>query len=208
MRIVVLLALLGGCAAPLATHAPQPAGVHSVARPLARPVGSEAVRSAPTLGRLGAEVHAEANGARTRAARRALGWDPDLATVAQEHSRDMARRGYFDHVAPDGQDPQARARRGGVTCRIASGPSRIRLGIAENLYMTTRYASRWERGRGPHREVRYDWMTADQIAEAAVRSWLRSPGHRRNLLDGAARAHGIGVAVGRDHRVYITQVLC
>ena len=165
-------------------------------------------RRAPPLARLGAEVHTEANAARRRAAQRTLAWDRDLAAVAHAHSRDMARRGYFDHVSPDGRDPQDRARRGGVTCRVGAGPSRIRTGIAENLYMTTRYASGWERRRGRSREVHHDWMTPDEIAARTVRSWLGSRGHRRNLLDRDARAHGIGVAVGRDHRVYVTQVLC
>ncbi|MEM1117199.1 MAG: CAP domain-containing protein [Bacteroidota bacterium] len=195
MRIVLfLVVVLGGCTVPLSTA------------PEAGPRPSD--RRAPALDRLGAEVHVETNHARSRASRRTLAWDRDLAAVARAHSRDMARRGYFDHVSPDGRDPQDRARRGGVTCRIASGRRRVRTGIAENLYMMTRYASAWERRLARGREVRYDWMTADEIAERTVQSWLESRGHRRNLLDRDARAHGIGVAVGRDHRVYVTQVLC
>lgn len=132
-------------------------------------------------------------------------WSGDLAAVARAHSHDMARRSFFAHVNPDGADPKDRADRSGVVCRPGGG---VRAGVAENLYRTTRYASRRERRRGARREVHYDWMTAREIADVAVRSWLGSPGHRRNLLDADARSHGIGVALGRDHRVYVTQVLC
>lgn len=185
-----VLLMLVGCAVPLRTPGP------------------EADLRPPSLSHLGAEVHADANAARRRASRRPLDWDRSLAAVAERHSRDMARRGYFDHVAPEGSDPQEPARRGGVACRRELGEGRARVGVSENLYVTTRYAQRWERRRGRSREVSYDWLTAPEIAEAAVRSWMESPGHRRNLLDPYARAHGIGLAVSRDHRVYVTQVLC
>lgn len=41
-----------------------------------------------------------------------------------------------------------------------------------------------------------------------VRSWLDSPGHRRNLLKTTVSAHGIGVATDNEDHVYVTQVLC
>ncbi len=34
-----------------------------------------------------------------------LAWHPRLAKVAQAHSEDMARRGFFGHVNPDGENP-------------------------------------------------------------------------------------------------------
>ena len=33
----------------------------------------------------------------------ALAWDPALASAALQHSSDMATRGYFDHISPDGR---------------------------------------------------------------------------------------------------------
>ena len=40
--------------------------------------------------------------------------DPELTEVARAHSRDMLARGYFSHVAPDGQDPFDRMRKAHV----------------------------------------------------------------------------------------------
>jgi uncharacterized protein YkwD len=39
----------------------------------------------------------------------ALKWDADLYSAAAAHSRDMARRNYFDHRSPEGKDVAARA---------------------------------------------------------------------------------------------------
>ncbi|HEX2188766.1 MAG TPA: CAP domain-containing protein, partial [Longimicrobiaceae bacterium] len=43
-----------------------------------------------------------------------LSWDGRVAEVASGHSRDMALRGFFAHVTPDGVDPWQRLARGGV----------------------------------------------------------------------------------------------
>ena len=198
--LTVLLVALSGCV----VHVPM--GSVPASSPSAPPHAPR--RGAPALSGLPLEVHVEANQARRRQRVHALAWSPRLAAVAGAHSRDMARRGFFDHVSPDGAGPQDRVRRGGAACHVRTGDGRVRTGVAENLYRTTRYASRWERRRGRHREVGYDWMSDVEIAEATVQGWLGSPGHRRNLLERTARSHGVGVAVGRDHRVYVTQVLC
>jgi uncharacterized protein YkwD len=46
---------------------------------------------------------------------RALCCHPGLASVARGHSQDMARRGYFDHTNPDGEEPWDRMQRAGVS---------------------------------------------------------------------------------------------
>lgn len=43
-----------------------------------------------------------------------LKWHDRLATVAQSHSEDMARRSFFGHVNPDGETPFDRMRRAGI----------------------------------------------------------------------------------------------
>ena len=45
--------------------------------------------------------------------------DPEMAEVARRHSADMFERGYFSHNTPEGTDPFARMRAGGVTFRTA-----------------------------------------------------------------------------------------
>ena len=66
------------------------------------------------------------NGERTRVGLRRLGREAVLATAARVHSEDMLRRGFFDHVNPDGQSPADRV------ARIA-GPSAGTIG--ENIWM-------------------------------------------------------------------------
>jgi uncharacterized protein YkwD len=43
-------------------------------------------------------------------------------------------------------------------------------------------------------------------AEEAVQSWLKSPSHRKNMLDSGLAETGIGAAVGRDGTIYIVQI--
>ena len=56
---------------------------------------------------------------------RPLIWDERLAAVARRHSKDMARRHFFDHTNPDGEGPFDRMSDAGIDYRAA----------AENLAM-------------------------------------------------------------------------
>jgi uncharacterized protein YkwD len=46
--------------------------------------------------------------------------DPQLAAVARAHSKDMCRRGYFDHRSPDGRSPWDRLKAAGIQFRAAA----------------------------------------------------------------------------------------
>ncbi len=110
--------------------------------------------------------------------RRAFEASSDLAGVARAHSRDMLARGFFNHVNPDRLSPKDRVQKRGLTFRT----------VAENIYST-------ENG------------TAD-AAEAAsliVSGWMKSAGHRRNILDPALEFLGVGVAVS-DTKILATQL--
>jgi len=50
------------------------------------------------------------NGKRSRIGCPELKWDERVASVASEHSRDMARRNYFSHTNPAGRDSFDRLR--------------------------------------------------------------------------------------------------
>lgn len=99
-------------------------------------------------------------------ARRARGLPPlrvdsRLQRAARAHSKDMVRRGYFDHGAFG-----LRLTRFGVRGRV----------LAENLAAS--------QGHRPK-------------ARQIVRMWLRSPGHRANLLGSAFQRVGIAAIPGR-----------
>ncbi|HEY0426429.1 MAG TPA: CAP domain-containing protein [Pyrinomonadaceae bacterium] len=46
----------------------------------------------------------------------------------------------------------------------------------------------------------------DDFDAAAVIGWMKSPGHRENILDKDWTTTGIGVAESRDGKIYVTQV--
>lgn len=127
-------------------------------------------------------IHAEINAYRSGEGLGDLEYHDDLASVARDHSEDMAARDYFDHDSPDGQGPGDRLDAAGVDCRA----------WAENIA--------WESSGSVSDE------DADSIADSTVEGWLDSSGHRRNIR-GDYEVEGIGVAVtGRE--VYLTQMFC
>jgi len=133
----------------------------------------------------------------------ALRWDERLMRIARAHSDDMVKRRFFDHVNPDGDDPTARGRHAGYNCRKVMGGGSFREGLAENLADEPRF-SRLSISSGRRT---YDWNTSDAIAREAVEGWMRSPGHRRNILDRNYEQTAVGIGVSAEH-VFLTQLFC
>jgi uncharacterized protein YkwD len=148
-------------------------------------------------------VHKLINQERTSRKLPALTFAAKLAQIARNHSEDMARRKFFGHVNPDGQDPTARGKDAGYTCLRPVSDSQFVIGLAENIFQGNLYSGVHTRGV----EQSYDWNSADQIAEESVKAWMNSPGHRQNILDTHERA-GIGISISMDDEVLITQVFC
>jgi uncharacterized protein YkwD len=86
-----------------------------------------------------------------------------LAAAALEHSRQMARRGFFGHRSADGSSFGQRVRR--------------HYGFAGYRY--------WSAGEN------LLWSSGPLAPSAVVDSWLQSPGHRKVLLDASWRELGI-----------------
>ncbi len=150
-------------------------------------------------------VHQEVNRVRAEHRLRPLAWDGRLGGVATNHSRDMLRRGYFAHNSPTGEDFSARYERGGYTCQVPLS-SRSFLTGGENLALTHHNARIIVYADG--RKVPAGFRTPAQVAQRVVDGWLHSPGHRANLLKPQWRQEGIGVAIGADGRIWVTQNFC
>jgi uncharacterized protein YkwD len=92
-----------------------------------------------------------------------------LRSAALAHSSDMVRDGYFAHTTPGGDT------------------------FVERI-LGARYASRkagWALGEN------LAWGTGDQGTPRGVHeAWMRSSGHRANMLNGRYRELGIGVRPG------------
>jgi uncharacterized protein YkwD len=140
------------------------------------------------------KIHDLVNDSRKTNGRGVLQLDEKLSNVARAHSQDMAKAGYFDHIDPAGRSPQQRVELAGISCQA----------IGENLFQNNLYTRvHIENGRKT-----YDWSTVNQIAATSVAGWMNSPGHRHNILAKEYLRSGIGVAIARDDKVYITQVFC
>ena len=105
--------------------------------------------------------------------------DGTLAALARAHAQDMATRKFFNHVNPDGKNPQDRARAAGLK------------GTFENIS----YASNAS-----------DLISA---ADDAERQMMGEPpnqqNHRSNIIDPAHTSVGIGIAVSKDGTFYMLQ---
>ncbi|MCT7377023.1 CAP domain-containing protein [Chelativorans salis] len=100
-----------------------------------------------------------------------------LNAAAQAHAEDMARRNFYAHRSPE---------RRGVGDRYRASGGGLWNIIAENI-------TRCIACRSP----------AEQLHEFHA-GWMRSSGHRRNILDPRVRSFGFGIA-SAEGRLYAVQ---
>lgn len=110
-----------------------------------------------------ADVLRELNAVRARRDLPPLRLSRPLTAAADFHTRDMGTRGYFSHTSRDGTSFWKRVRR---------------------FYPTEGYRV-WLAGEN------LLWMSGTLDARTAVRMWMRSPGHRANILGRRWREVGI-----------------
>jgi uncharacterized protein YkwD len=127
--------------------------------------GASATPTADTLSRVRAATLCLVNRERARRGLPKLRKASRLAKAAARHSRDMVRRGYFDHDTPEGRTPSERITAAGY--RASSSGENIAWGSGD--YATPR---------------------------SVVGQWMKSKGHRANILRSGFRETGMGVAIG------------
>jgi len=148
------------------------------------------------------QIHRLINNERKQHGLHVIAWDDALARIARQHSRDMAMRSYFAHESPEGHDFSYRYRREGYRCAIPTGTT-VHLG-AENILQNNLYDSVVT----VNGEAFYAWNSQVKIAETTVHGWMKSSGHRQNILRPYWNNEGIGVFIAPDGKVYITQNFC
>ncbi|NYT07502.1 MAG: hypothetical protein GKC05_04515 [Methanomicrobiales archaeon] len=100
--------------------------------------------------------------------------NPQLSSIARAHSLDMKVRDYFSHYNPDGLDPFERMIAGGYTYWCA----------AENIACTSYFTQS---------------DVPDEVGRYFVQDmWMKSPGHRENILDTCVTEIGVGVVYESD----------
>jgi len=147
-------------------------------------------------------IHALINKERLVNGLNQITWDDALSEIARKHSRDMSKRNYFDHYSPEGHDYLYRYEQEGYQCAIVEGRI-VHLG-AENIALNYLY----DKVTTINGEAFYDWNSQDKIAETTVQGWMRSIGHRKNILTPYFQKEGIGVVISPDDKIYITQNFC
>jgi uncharacterized protein YkwD len=144
---------------------------------LLAPAAASAATTCPGAGRSPARLGPAAARAATlcvlnreRAARGlgALRLDGRLTSAAQGHSDDMVAHRYFAHESRSGATFSARIKHTGWTSHRRSWT------VGENL----------------------GWATGRATPRAIAAAWMRSAGHRANILSGRFHVIGIGIASG------------
>ncbi len=102
--------------------------------------------------------------------------DSQLLSIARLHSKNMSGLNFFSHLGADGLRVDGRARSYGILGWQA---------IGENIAFSSGY---------------------EKPDITVVNDWMKSAGHRENLLNSAWRKTGIGVSRNSEGAYYLTQV--
>ena len=105
-----------------------------------------------------------------------LVWDDELAEMARDYSERMARENFFSHFDPDGGNAAKRAKK----AKLKNWSK-----IGENLFSVERFP---------------------RFAAFAVKGWMKSPTHERNILDTDWTTTGIGITEAENGDIYVTQL--
>lgn len=153
------------------------------------------------------QIHRQINWERRNHGLAELIGDEKLADIARNHSRDMARRHFFNHINLDGENPSDRARRQGWDKQKQIDPTTVATGVAENIFLAHLYDKVYTtRQNGIILKKEYDWVDQNRLVESIVQGWMNSPHHRNLLLSPQYDWQGIGVAVS-GYGVYVTENL-
>jgi len=172
------------------------------ARPQAQPKLVQKPQPRISTDRLEKAIHALINRERAAKGLQPLAWDAKLAVIARGHSGDMAKRAYFAHATPEGANFDARYAKARYNCFVPVGD--VVHGGAENIARDDVWAKITALGDKKY----YDWHSEDELARRTVDGWMKSPGHRANILTPHWMHEGLGVTVTRDLKLYVTEDFC
>ena len=135
-----------------------------------RPTADGPTRSLTAANTLEAQVLVQLNAIRRTHGLAPLTISKPLGIAADAHSKAMGVHGFFDHDSRDGTEFWERVRR-------YYGPSGYRSwSVGENLL----------------------WSSGSLDAKSAVRMWMGSAGHRKNILTARWREIGLGAVAVRS----------
>jgi uncharacterized protein YkwD len=154
------------------------------------------------IAKLGKLVHDRVNRERLKHGLLTMRWDDALGRIANAHSKDMAARNYFSHISPEGQGYSYRYLKNNYACGIVV-KGVMRTG-AENIFRFSLNNLVSEAGG----ERKNEGQVGEDIAEATIRGWMDSPEDRKNILSPYWQREAIGISIGPDDTMYITDNFC
>jgi len=196
-----LFVLIAGIAAALAAAAdhPLPPANFRASPALNAPIDL----SSPDLASIQLALALVTNETRRSKGLRELAISPQLINASQMHAEDMVAGSFFSHQNPrdrNKSDPQSRARMHGV-----ANPN-----IAENINQG--FGIRYEPGTSirPLGGGQFADMTGRRLAphtplslaEALIAAWMKSAGHRANILHPSAISVGCGISCYSNQDFY------
>ena len=139
--------------------------------------------------------------------------DTLLTTTARKHSKEMAGMNYFSHQSPvaGNRTMEQRFENSGIALRdVVLGEN---IGVDYFLDIAGKpYYREYVNGKltciNARTEEPIPFQTYESFARQMVDNWMKSPGHRENILNRAFDRIGLGVAPGNYQEfpaVYVTQ---
>lgn len=122
------------------------------------------------------EISNLVNAERTRRGLNSLVFDKEVADIARDYSKKMAKDNFFSHYDFDGNSVLERAK----AARLKRWSK-----IGENLFSIE---------------------NLDRFDAFAVKNWMKSPTHRQNILDREWTTTGVGIAKSKSGEIFITQI--
>ena len=141
---------------------------------------------------LESQVHNLINAERVKNNLKPVAWNSSLRVIAQNHSKDMALRNYFNGTTPEGLTVSQQYNQAGFT----NWTSAVEI-IFKCSQINTRYYT-----NGVLTYTKY--YSQDEIASLAVNNWMESTSSSNSILKSDITNEGIGIDISQDYEVYIT----
>lgn len=144
------------------------------------------------LPKISKQIYYLTNKQRSKNHLKKLQWNPLLAKAALYHSRDMAKNHYCGHINEKHEDPTDRVKKIGFDIHVGCF-----CGVGENCNWIS---------IGKISGLGFVSNTEHAISVTSIKSWMKSKGHRENILKYEYNLVGVGVATADWKTFYSTQV--
>jgi uncharacterized protein YkwD len=144
----------------------------------------------PDTALLNAAIFYETNRQRVLNGRKPFRYSSALEKAAQGHSRDMAKYNFYSHKSPvkGKRTPGMRMKQEGIPRAYTA--ENIHIGIVMNFIAGKPF--RVKKDGYYYGKKKIENRTYLQLAKKMVKDWMKSPGHRRNILNPRLKYLGCG----------------